>query len=72
MPTYPYACKNCSHTFEKYQSFTEDSLTVCPECSKPALKKVFRSVGAVQFKGSGFYSTDAAGSSSGVSNTGGE
>lgn len=59
MPTYVYACKNCGHRFEQYQSFSEDSLTTCPECAQEALRKVFDSVGIV-FKGSGFYSTDSA------------
>lgn len=62
MPTYAYACKNCGHRFEKYQSFSENSLTDCPECGQSALRKVFDSVGVV-FKGSGFYSTDSASSS---------
>ena len=59
MPTYVYACKSCEHRFEQYQSFSEDSLTTCPECAQEALRKVFDSVGIV-FKGSGFYSTDSA------------
>lgn len=63
MPTYVYACKSCAHQFEKYQSFSEDSLRTCPECQQDALRKVFNSVGIV-FKGSGFYSTDSAGTSS--------
>ena len=41
MPTYVYACKNCGHRFEQYQSFSEDSLTTCPECAQEALRKVF-------------------------------
>ena len=68
MPTYVYACKNCGHRFEQYQSFSEDSLTTCPECEQEALRKVFDSVGIV-FKGSGFYSTDSA--TSGASTVGG-
>ena len=68
MPTYVYACKNCGHRFEQYQSFSEDSLTTCPECAQEALRKVFDSVGIV-FKGSGFYSTDSA--TSGDSTVGG-
>lgn len=68
MPTYVYACKNCGHRFEQYQSFSEDSLTTCPECAQEALRKVFDSVGIV-FKGSGFYSTDSA--TSGASTMGG-
>ncbi|MCI9887164.1 FmdB family transcriptional regulator [Micrococcales bacterium 31B] len=62
MPTYVYACKACDHRFEQYQSFSEDSLTVCPEC-EGSLRKVFNSVGVV-FKGSGFYRNDARGSKS--------
>ena len=64
MPTYEYRCKDCGHTFDAYQSFTDDALTECPECSG-ALKKVFGSVG-ISFKGSGFYKTDSrSGSGSG-------
>ena len=56
MPTYQYACTDCNHAFEQVQSFTEDSLTTCPEC-EGRLRKVFNAVGVV-FKGSGFYRTD--------------
>ncbi|MFT4469527.1 FmdB family zinc ribbon protein [Arthrobacter sulfonylureivorans] len=57
MPTYAYACKDCSHAFDIQQSFSDDSLTVCPECGGN-LRKKFNSVGVV-FKGSGFYRTDS-------------
>ncbi len=57
MPTYQYACTACDHAFEQFQSFSEDSLTVCPEC-QGRLRKVFNAVGVV-FKGSGFYRTDS-------------
>ena len=40
------------------QSFSDDSLTVCPEC-EGRLRKVFANVGVV-FKGSGFYRNDSA------------
>lgn len=56
MPTYQYACTECDHAFEQFQSFSEDSLTVCPRC-EGRLRKVFNAVGVV-FKGSGFYRTD--------------
>ncbi|EMY35458.1 FmdB family regulatory protein [Arthrobacter crystallopoietes BAB-32] len=62
MPTYAYGCKDCGHAFEIQQSFSDDSLTVCPECSG-ALRKKFNSVGVV-FKGSGFYRTDSRDSKS--------
>ena len=68
MPTYVYACKNCGHRFEQYQSFSEDSLTTCPECAQEALRKVFDSVGIV-FKGPGFYSTDSASSGTSTSSS---
>lgn len=57
MPTYAYACKDCGHAFDIQQSFTDSTLTVCPEC-EGALRKKFNSVGVV-FKGSGFYRTDS-------------
>ena len=78
MPTYQYACTECGHAFEKFQSFSDDALTECPEC-QGRLRKVFNAVGVV-FKGSGFYRTDSrsassssdpsSGSSSGSSSTG--
>src|SRR3954452_24127051 len=55
VPTYQYSCTDCGHFFEAVQSFTDDSLTVCPEC-EGRLRKVFNAVGVV-FKGSGFYRT---------------
>ena len=57
MPTYSYACTVCDHRFDVQQSFTDDALTVCPEC-RGRLRKVFSSVGVV-FKGSGFYRNDS-------------
>ncbi len=56
MPTYEYACKACGHRLEAVQKFTDDALTVCPECDG-ALRKVFGAPGIV-LKGSGFYKTD--------------
>ncbi|HKU12076.1 MAG TPA: FmdB family zinc ribbon protein [Sinomonas sp.] len=61
MPTYAYACKDCGHAFDIVQSFSDASLTLCPECGG-SLRKKFNSVGVV-FKGSGFYRTDSRSSS---------
>ena len=58
MPTYQYACADCDHQFEAFQSFTEASLTTCPVC-KGEVRKIYSAVGVV-FKGSGFYKTDSA------------
>lgn len=63
MPTYSYRCANCDYAFDQYQSFTDDSLTVCPNCGEPQLRKVFNSIG-VTFNGSGFYHNDSRKSSS--------
>ena len=62
MPTYSYACTACDHRFDAVQSFSDDSLTVCPECGG-RLRKVFSAVGVV-FKGGGFYRTDSRSGSS--------
>ncbi|MBF6512936.1 FmdB family transcriptional regulator [Nocardia cyriacigeorgica] len=57
MPTYSYACTQCDNRFDIVQSFTDEALSVCSECSGK-LRKLFNSVGIV-FKGSGFYRTDS-------------
>lgn len=62
MPTYSYACTSCDNRFDIVQSFTDDALTECNECSGK-LRKLFNSVGIV-FKGSGFYRTDSRGGGS--------
>jgi putative FmdB family regulatory protein len=57
VPTYQYACTECGHAFEQFQSFTDEALTECPTCGG-RLRKVWGSVGIV-FKGSGFYRNDS-------------
>jgi putative FmdB family regulatory protein len=69
VPTYQYACTACGHRFEAVQSFSDASLTDCPECTG-RLRKVFSSVGIV-FKGSGFYRTDSRSGAVGGSTEGG-
>lgn len=64
MPTYQYSCTDCGHFFEAVQSFSDDSLTVCPEC-EGRLRKVYNAVGVV-FKGSGFYRTDSRAQTNGA------
>jgi putative FmdB family regulatory protein len=61
MPTYEYRCKTCGEHLEVVQSFSDDALTVCPNC-EGELRKVFSPVG-ISFKGSGFYKTDSRSSS---------
>jgi putative FmdB family regulatory protein len=67
VPKYQYQCKDCGEALEVQQSFTDDALTVCPNCGGD-LRKVFNAVGVV-FKGSGFYKTDSRSGSSSTSGT---
>jgi putative FmdB family regulatory protein len=69
VPTYQYVCTECGEPLEKVQKFSDDPLTVCPNCSG-RLRKVFSPVGIV-FKGSGFYRNDSRAGSNG-SLTGGK
>jgi putative FmdB family regulatory protein len=57
MPIYEYRCPD-GHTFEVFQSMSDDPVAVCEVCGKP-VERVFHPV-AVHFKGSGFYTTDYA------------
>src|SRR3954452_18797202 len=57
MPTYSYRCTECGEAFDIQQAFTDDTLTVCPNCGG-SLRKLFNTVG-VTFNGSGFYRTDS-------------
>jgi putative FmdB family regulatory protein len=68
VPTYQYACTECDHAFEQFQSFSDDALTVCPQCSG-RLRKIFNAVGVV-FKGSGFYRTDSRSSNGSADSSG--
>ncbi len=57
MPTYDYECKDCGHTFEHFQSMSEDPLKICPECGGVLRRLIGGGMGII-FKGSGFYVTD--------------
>ncbi len=63
---YDYRCERCSAQFEVRQSFSDETLAVCPPEGGPVLcvapgegpvKKVFSGV-AISFKGDGFYKND--------------
>lgn len=58
MPTYDYECDACGHTFEHFQSISDEVLKKCPACHKKKLRRLFGTGGAIVFKGSGFYTTD--------------
>ncbi len=66
VPMYDYRCERCSAQFEVRQSFSDETLSVCPpeggpaSCAVPGegpVKKVFSGV-AISFKGDGFYKND--------------
>jgi putative FmdB family regulatory protein len=58
VPLYEYRCKNCSHQFEKIQSFSAPDEKECPVCHGPVERLI--SASAAHFKGSGWYATDYA------------
>jgi putative FmdB family regulatory protein len=58
MPLYEYKCKKCGHRFERIQTFSAPDAKECPVCQGEVERLI--SAPAVQFKGSGFYSTDYA------------
>jgi putative FmdB family regulatory protein len=57
MPIYEYKCAECGHVLEAIQKMSDDPLTQCPECSKPALQRLLSAAG-FQLKGTGWYATD--------------
>ena len=63
MPIYEYRCTN-GHTFEVFQSMTDDPVSTCEVCGEP-VERLFSPV-AVHYKGSGFYTTDYARKGSGA------
>jgi putative FmdB family regulatory protein len=56
MPTYQYQCPE-GHSFEKFQKMSGRPRANCPECGRPAQRRITGGAGLV-FKGSGFYITD--------------
>jgi putative FmdB family regulatory protein len=56
MPIYGYRCDECGQELEVFQSMSDAPFKTCQVCGG-ALRKMLYPVG-VQFKGSGFYTTD--------------
>ena len=57
MPIYEYKCDACGHEMEVMQKMADEPLTECPECHKPALKKLVSAAG-FRLSGNGWYETD--------------
>ena len=57
MPTYDYKCLSCDHSFELFQSMSDDPVTKCYKCNGKLKRLIGAGAGPI-FKGSGFYQTD--------------
>ncbi|MDR3145127.1 MAG: zinc ribbon domain-containing protein [Treponema sp.] len=62
MPTYEYECKSCGHTFDVFQSMSDEPVKDCPRCGREVRRRI-NGGGGIIFKGSGFYVTDRKGAS---------
>ncbi len=60
MPTYHFRCPQCQKEIEMKLPFGSAERPPCPDCKTPTEKYIVPP--AIQFKGSGFYKTDSAGS----------
>ena len=69
MPTYQYACTECGHAFEQFQSFKDEPLTTCHCGQSGKVRRVIQPAGIV-FKGSGWYINDSRGTGSSTVSSG--
>jgi putative FmdB family regulatory protein len=67
LPIYEYKCEGCGETFEVIQKFADEPLTVHEKCGGAVHRLL--SAPSFQFKGSGWYATDYAKSSSSPAHT---
>lgn len=58
MPLYEYECEKDGSRFEVIQKFSDEPVTICPDCGGKVRRLI--SSPAIQFKGSGWYITDYA------------
>lgn len=68
MPIYEFVCQSCGREFERIQSFSDQSLPLCPACQSASVQRKL-SPPAVHFKGSGWYVTDSKNSVKSTSST---
>jgi len=61
MPLYEYECNSCHQRSEILQRVSDPPYSHCPKCGGEVKKLI--SSPAIQFKGSGFYKTDYASTS---------
>ncbi len=60
MPWYDYQCEKCGTVFEVQREMRASGPVRCKHCGSAKTSKIFSPAG-IQFKGSGFYVTDARG-----------
>jgi putative FmdB family regulatory protein len=60
MPIYEYECLNCSKHCEIIQKFSDEPLTICPDCGGEMHKLISQT--SFILKGTGWYVTDYASS----------
>jgi putative FmdB family regulatory protein len=70
LPLYEYECRKCHTRTERIEKLKGPHLKVCPKCKGPVDRVL--SAPAIQFKGSGWYVTDYARSSSAASGESGK
>lgn len=58
MPLYEYECEKDGSRFEVIQKFSDEPVTICPDCGGKVRRLI--SSPAIQFKGTGWYITDYA------------
>lgn len=58
MPIYEYGCVKCGKTHEIMQKFSDDPMTVCPDCGGEVRKLISNT--SFVLKGTGWYATDYA------------
>ncbi|MDR1578417.1 MAG: zinc ribbon domain-containing protein [Deltaproteobacteria bacterium] len=58
MPLYEYECHSCHQVTEALQKFSDQPLTVCPQCGGQLSKLM--SMNSFSLKGGGWYATDYA------------
>ena len=57
MPIYEYRCEACGHEMDALQKVSDAPLVDCPQCGRPALRKLISAAG-FRLKGGGWYETD--------------
>ncbi|MFN4263789.1 MAG: FmdB family zinc ribbon protein [Thioalkalivibrionaceae bacterium] len=58
MPIYEYRCRECGHSLEAIQKFSDEPLAACPKCGAATGLERLISAPAFRLAGGGWYETD--------------